>query len=348
MTLRPAAAGRNECPVSSAWLALCVALIMVTGCAASSTPTPAATPSPIKAGTIHFFDIANVDVRDVPMLMALDVVRSEGYTVETTYVDSSALIVAAMERGDADIGIFNNQTAWQAVGKGAAIRTVAQFTAQTTVLVIAKPLQMCADLDGKRVGQASATGLSPTLLDLYFKQHCPGITPVYLTIPNSASRAAALLAGQLDAAVLPGEQFGSLSRQAPERFAASFTYAEAYPDIMIDGIQVRKDWADNNPQTVRDYLRAVLTSYRDVAANPQVLYTEAARRLHLDAADVKLAADAHLQNRIWRPNGGMTSASIQATIDLMIQTGILPDDVSVDDVADLSYLDAVLGEIGRQ
>ena len=323
---------------------------MVMGCAVRGgpSPTPAATTQATKSGTIRLFDISNVDVRDVPMLMAFDALRADGYTVETTYLASSALIAEALARGDADIGLFNNQTAWQAVSKGAAIRTVAQFTAQTTLFVSAKPAQTCADLNGKRVGLAAQTGLNPTLLNLYLKQHCPGTSATFMTISESAGRAAALLAGELDATLLPGEQFGTLEQQAPGRFTVLFTYAEEFPDIQIDGIQVRKDWAERNPQVVKDYLRAVLTAYRAAVADPQLLYKEAARRLELDAADVKLAADAHLENQTWLPNGGMSSAGVQATLDLMTQTSLLPMGLRIEDVADLSYLDAVLSQMGRK
>ena len=50
-----------------------------------------------------------------------------------------------------------------------------------------------------------------------------------------------------------------------------------FPDI-----QVRQAWAEQNPEMVRDLIRALLKIHRDFAANPEPLYGEAAKRLALD------------------------------------------------------------------
>lgn len=47
-------------------------------------------------------------------------------------------------------------------------------------------------------------------------------------------------------------------------------------------------------------------------------------------------------------NGGYTMESVQANIDFLVETAVLSPGLKPDDVADLSYLNAVLDEIGRQ
>ena len=70
--------------------------------AVSAAPTsagPPTSPSAAKTGTFRFFDLSNIDVRDVPLLVALDDLQAQGYTVEKTYVANSTLIAEALARG---------------------------------------------------------------------------------------------------------------------------------------------------------------------------------------------------------------------------------------------------------
>jgi ABC-type nitrate/sulfonate/bicarbonate transport system substrate-binding protein len=297
---------------------------------------------------LRYFDLINLDVRDVPLLMALDALAEQGYQVEKNYLASGTLIAEALARGDADIGMLNNQTMWIAISKGAAVRTIAQFTASTGVLAGSQEIASAAELNNKRVAMSSARGLSPALFDLFLKQKHPGVRPQILVIPESAGRVAALLAGEIDASNLPGEELLKLQREAPGKFHALITYAREFPDVQLDGLHVRRSWAEENPQAVKDFLRALLTAHRRVTANPQLLYDEAVKRLSLDAATAKAVCDAHLQMGIWHANGGLTAENVRYTLGFLTDIGALQPGLQPGDVADLSYLKTVSDELDRQ
>ncbi len=301
-----------------------------------------------KMGTLRYFDLINLDVRDVPLLMTFDALEAQGYRIEKTYLASGTLIADALARGEADLGMVNNQTMWIAIHKGAPVRTLAQFTASTTVIAARQEMASSCDLDGRRLAVASTRGLSPTLTDSYFKEKCGGATPQILVIPESSARAAALVSGEIDATTMPGEELLKLQRETPGKFHALMSYAQEFPDIQIDGLHIRRQWAQENPQLIKDFLRALLTTYREIMANPERLYDEASKRLALDPATAKAISDAHLQMMVWDANGGLTPENIQRTIDFLIAIEALPKGVSVEDVADLSYLQMVLDEIGRR
>jgi ABC-type nitrate/sulfonate/bicarbonate transport system substrate-binding protein len=126
------------------------------------------------------------------------------------------------------------------------------------------------------------------------------------------------------------------------------SYATEFPNVLIDGLHVRREWAKQNPDIVKGFLRALLKAHRAVAANPQRLIDESVRRLSLDPATAKAVAEAHLRAGIWDANGGLTSEDIQYTIDFLTTLAVLASGLKVQDVADLSYLQAVLNELGRQ
>ena len=307
----------------------------------------ACTAPPAGGMRIRFADLINIDVRDVPLLMAFDDLAAQGYTIEKVYLSSSAVETDLLIRGDVDIAMINNQTVWTAITKGADLRTIGPFTATTGALAAHSAIRSCADLDGKSVGAPGASGLSPLLFRTYLARHCPQITPRVMVIPESGARAAALLTRKLDAAFLPSEELLKLQRQSSTSLHALYHYATEFPDVQIEGLHVRRDWAREHAPAIRDFLRAQLLAYRRVAENPQLLYDESAKRLEIDADTAKAIGSAHLAMNIWEGNGLLTPENIRSTIDFLIKAKALPDGVQVEQVADLSHLNAVLAEIGR-
>ena len=131
--------------------------------------------------------------------------------------------------------MINNQTAWAAIMKGAGIRTVSQFTAPTGLLAASEGVRTCADMHGRRVGIPGAAGLAAMQFRLYIARRCPGIQPQVLIVPESAARAASLLAGRLDASLMPGEELLKLQREAPDRFHVLMTHARSFPTSRSTG-----------------------------------------------------------------------------------------------------------------
>lgn len=345
-----------RCKISVFSVLVC---LIAVGCAApaptpppTQTPVPAPatslTPTPRKSGTIRFFDIVNLDVRDIPMLMAFDTLTAQGYTIEKQYLATSPLIADGLARGDADIGLLNNQTMWTAIAKGAKVRTIAGSVAATFLIATKNEIKDCRDLDGKSLGLPSTTGVNPALLDVYLKQKCGGITPKYVVIPETGARDAALISGQVDSVMVPSEELLKVDKQAPGKFRTIIPLSQAFPDVQVDGLHVRQAWAEQNPQIVRDFLRAVLDANRRVQVNPQVLYDESVKRLNLDPATAKEIGDAYLELKVWDPNGGLTTENVQFTIDFLIKNAGMSPGLKAEGLTDLSYLNTVLGEIGRK
>jgi ABC-type nitrate/sulfonate/bicarbonate transport system substrate-binding protein len=322
---------------------------LVIGCSAppARRDEPGAPKNPPQPATLRFLDLVNQDVRDVPLLMAFDDLAAQGYFIEKRYLTGSAVMADLLARGEADIAMLNNQVAWSAAARGAPIRTVSLFTGPSGMLAARPHVRTCADLHGRRVGTPTASGPSPLQLSLYIERHCPGARPQALVIPESAARAAALAAGRLDASLLPGEELFKLQRQAPGSVRAMMTYAEEFPDVQLDGLHVNRTWAAAHPGAVTDFVRAQVRAYRLVQARPERLFEEAVSRLAIDAETATAVGEWHLMRRMWDANGGLTAANVQFTIDFLTRAQALPGGMTVDQVADLAYLDAVLAELGR-
>jgi ABC-type nitrate/sulfonate/bicarbonate transport system substrate-binding protein len=328
---------------------LSLVILILAACAAPATPiAPTATPPPAKTGVIRWYDISNFDVRDVPMRMALDALRAEGYTVEEIYMDSSTLIAEAFARGEADIAWTNNQTMWAAIEKGAGVITVAQATGFSTSVIATKEIQSCSDLDGGSIAVAGANILSTNLLKRYLQENCPEAEIQTIVIGENAARIAALMGGEVSASMMQSEGLLRMEADAPGQFHELVALGKEFPDIQIEGIHVRREWAEQNPQIVRDFIKAMLLQNRAVVDNPELLYTESSKRLDLPPDQAKAIADAYLAINLWDVNGGFTNDKLQATIDFLVSIESLVPETQIEDVVDLSYLNTVLDEIGRK
>lgn len=322
---------------------LLISIFLVAGACANrrSKPSP-------QFRTLHYLDATDLDIKDVPLLMAFDVLQAKGYTIEKNYVASGTLVVQALTQGDADIGKLNNQTMWIAISKGAPVRTIAQFTGLTSVLAGKQEIKSCAELGNRRVGILGTIGVSSTLFNIFLKENYPGVTPQVLLIPESAGRMTAMVNGKIDASILSGEELLKLQRQTPGKFHMLTSYAQAFPKLQINGLHVSRSWAEQNPQVVKDVLQAILTVYQQIITNPQLLYDESVKRLSLDPETAKAICDTYLQMGIWRVDGGLTAENVQYTLDFLANNGTLQPGLKTEDVADLSYLKATLDELARQ
>jgi ABC-type nitrate/sulfonate/bicarbonate transport system substrate-binding protein len=337
-----------NCPRPTLATVLVLACLGLAGCdrsASSDATAPAVAPG--AAGTVRFVDGVNMDVRDVPLLMAFDELTGRGYRVERTYIAGNTLLADVLARGDADVAVLNNQTAWAAIAKGADIRTVSEFAKYTGLLIARADIRTCRDLHGRRVGLPATTGFAPLLFRLYMSRQCAGIEPQIVAVAEASARAAALLAGRLDAVMVPGEELLKLQQQSTTVFHAIAAPASQFPGIRVDGVVVRREWAEKNPAAVTALLGAQLRAHRAIRANPQILYDEAVRRLSLDLVTVKAIGDSHLRSDIWDVNGGLTAESIQSTIDILAEANSLAPGLTAAQVSDLSYLNTVLSELGR-
>jgi ABC-type nitrate/sulfonate/bicarbonate transport system substrate-binding protein len=246
-----------------------------------------------------------------------------------------------------DIAMINNQTVWTAIAKGADLRTIGPFTRTTGVVGAADAIRSCQDLDGKSVGVPSSAGLSPLLFRTYLSRHCPGSQPELVVLPDSNARADALLTGRLDAALLPSEELLKLQRQGSVPLHAMYAYASEFPEVQAEGLHVRREWAAQHGPAIKDFLRAQLLAYRRVIDRPQVLFDESVKRLSIDADTATAIGGSHLAMHIWDGNGLLTADNVQSTIDFLIKANALPPGTQTTQVADFSYLNAVLDEIGR-
>jgi NitT/TauT family transport system substrate-binding protein len=322
------------------WLSCMLLGLFITAC----TPaTPAIEPVTIRVGYSSSLDMA-----DIPSLLANEALVKQGYIVEAIPFAEAELVVEALAGGDVDIASGSVGAYWTAIHKGAPIVTVMAHARNEWAIISTPDIQQCADLDGKRIAVNSEGSISTIMLKVYVRQTCPEIEPIYLTIGGSDNRAAAMLAGEVEAAPLEVADVIQMDLKAPGQFHTLLNFSQELPKLESTVLNVNTAFAAEHPQAVKDYLEAVLLTYRAIYDDPAALTAEAEKNLSIEADLLPRVIDAEFAIHLWDVNGGLTPESAQFTLDFFTASGDLEPGLILEQVIDFSYLDTVLAKIGRK
>lgn len=333
------------CTAVPMWQAIRVVILSLAAWAAAGS-IAASADDPSRRIRVAFS--STVDLGDIPSLMAHAGLVAQGYEVVPTFYARAQLAADALARGQVDIGNGSTRTYWAAVGKGADIVTVMEQVGNGWAIVAAPGIRTCGDLHERRFAITGDGSVSAALASAYLRDRCPGVEPRVVTIGGSEHRAAALLAGRIDAAPLELAESLYLAARAPGRFRTLVSFADALPFLVTTGIHVNRAWAQQHPRALRDYLGAVLATHRAIARQPGPLVREAQVRLRLDPSLVERIVEAHIRANVWDPNGRLTLASVRDSLAFFVRSASLPASLAPERVADLGALERVLDEIGRQ
>jgi ABC-type nitrate/sulfonate/bicarbonate transport system substrate-binding protein len=252
----------------------------------------------------------------------------------------------AMERGDLDFANVQDVTAWAAIEKGAPIVEVIDDSANPTILAASRAIKQCADLQDRRVGVGNLGGGKTVMLNRYIERHCPGTRPALLVVAGENNRLAGLLAGELDAAIMDQDDLEEIAPAQQQDVSALVVFAEEFPGVTLDSFFARRELAEKYPATVKDWLRGLLEARRRIQ-DPKLLAEQLVARLGMAPDAAQKTAGACVERNFWDVNGRYTPAIVQRDIDFMSTAIGQRRGLKAGDVADLTFLNAVLDDIGR-
>jgi ABC-type nitrate/sulfonate/bicarbonate transport system substrate-binding protein len=273
-------------------------------------------------------------------LVAQRRLQTRGYTIESVGFAQAELAVEAVARGAADVSFGAIATYWAAAMRGAPVVTVMEQSRTRHVIVARQPIRACTDFHGRTVAVNSLGATGGNLFRAYVDEACPGTRVQMLVIPRPANRAAALLAGGIEAAVVLREHAIRLARQSNGAVAAVEDLAERWPDVATNGMFVNRDYARRQPQAVDEFIRESLAVIREIGMDAGGI-AEAARRELGEEDDLEVVAHAFVKAKAWDPTGGLSSATVNATIRFLEDTGSVSQPIDRATVVDRSFLDRV-------
>ncbi len=306
---------------------------------------------PIEAAIVRVAFPSSLDIDDIAALLAFEKMQDEGFAVAPTFYAQGELAAAAVAGGQADFGVGASTIWLGAIQKGAPILGIMEQTANGWSVMGINAVENCEQIDGMRTAIHSEGSVSTAMLRAYIDVNCPGIEPNYLVIPGSENRAAALMAGEID--VTPSELIDSIriSELRPGEFHRIANFATDLPGLKTGGFWVRTQFAEENPDAVKSFIRNVLEIHRQINDEPEWFIEQVPRFLEMEEEDVALVptiVEALLSIDNYPVNGGLTEESGQFTIDFFTESGRLDEGLTGDAAFDLAYLNEVLDEIGRR
>jgi NitT/TauT family transport system substrate-binding protein len=324
-----------------------VAAALLAGCG-SDGETPAAGADPAKSGKLRIASVSS-GMPDLPLLAALDDLKAQGYSPEYVALNQSAEIAAqGVSSGRFEMGSGANNTFELAIQSGAKMKMVVDREDVIWGMYARQNVQSCADLAGKKVAIHAPNSSSTAMVKYYINENCPGTEPNFLVIEGSENRYAALLAGQIDASALelqdavklPSEPNGGEIHQVSD-------FAEDIPRLQVFSQFVNDEWAKANPQMVKDFIKALLLQHRKVDNNPGYL-EELWKKYSGEFGDLNTGTPEAFKaySTVFPPDGGMDATTIEYSRDFFSTVGPKIT-LSVEQIADMSYLTEVLAEIGK-
>jgi ABC-type nitrate/sulfonate/bicarbonate transport system substrate-binding protein len=289
------------------------------------------------SGTIG---ITSPSISYVPLMMAVDRVKSEGYDVELKELGDTATLMQAASAGSVDVVSASTGAVLPALDAGLDMRIFVERVGNEYSPIAKKSVATCAGLNGARFGIDSRTDVSLFLAQHYLAENCPDAKPKFQVVPSSENRTTAMLQGQLDGSVIDLENTLRIQAARPGAFVQ---LADYFKLPLVGGVVAASpDWLSGNKELAEAFIRALLETEDEIYKDPSVLIDAAKDALpEVDPADIDKIAQAYLDAKLFDPSGDLTDESVNFTIDLYDKSVGFKNIKTPSDIVDRSYLDEV-------
>jgi ABC-type nitrate/sulfonate/bicarbonate transport system substrate-binding protein len=207
----------------------------------------------------------------------------------------------------------------------------------------------CSQLNGKRVGLFSKSGVSTAYVKLYFAKSCPDMKYTTIITPDSALRRQALEAGQLDATPLQAtDAVQILNGPDKDKFHELANFATDLPGIGRDLLLTNRQTLRDHPDVVEAFLKAQVTAIRGFYANPTTLPGLMAKYLPSSVAPnlAGQVADYFIGHKLFCANGGLSDDSVTQSVHTFGAGGFLPTSTDPAKIVDDTAMKKVIAAIG--
>lgn len=296
---------------------------------------------------IAFGDIPSVET--LHLLIAFERAKEAGVDLNVTYLKSEDIAAQAVVSGQADVGVGGPYALIQKVK--APVRMFMQLsTLQMYPVVNGEAYKTWKDLDGQEVAVHSRGSGTEALMKLAAQQN--GVTFSGISyVPGSEVRAGALLQGNVKATIVDASGRRLLEKEAPGKFV--FLPIE---DITAtdEALFANTDYLDANKEDVAKLVEAIITTWREVQANPKVVGELRAKYNLLPDATPDMVAEiepyfAEAAEGGLPVNGGGDEAA-KDDFSFYTVSGALQgkaEDLKVEDFWELTPLKEALAKLGQ-
>lgn len=293
------------------------------------------------AGNITLGFPGGVGPTDVPAILALEELKTQGWTADYMEFDSPDIQTQALLNGDIQVASMGPATVFAANLAGADLRIVSNNNSIDFIVLAKTGIETCADLNGQIVAYHSTGSTTTAHLKRYITDNCPDIAPNYMVLSGSANRAAALLNGQIAGTIVRMEDWIAATGGADERAKILALLAETQSTLLTQTIVVSAKNVNAKRGEIEAFVDALQNQFAKVYENP-VAYAERAVP-YLDGASVETVSavyEALVDAELFPKKKALSRAQIEDTIAFYEQAGRADAGVlTPESVADFSISD---------
>jgi len=213
---------------------------------------------------VVYGDIASVE--SLHLLAAFERAKEKGVDIEMTYLKSEDIAAQAVVGGQADIGVGGPYALVQKVK--APIRMFMQLsTLRFYPAVNGEFYKTWKDLDGQEVAVHSRGSGTEAIMKLMEQRQGIKFSKISY-IPGAEVRTGALLQGNVKASIVDSSGRRLLETQAPGKFVILPLEGVNATD---EALFANTNFLEKNAADVDKIVEAILTTWREVTANPAVV-----------------------------------------------------------------------------
>ncbi len=287
-------------------------------------------------GTLTVAFNSTPDPSYLPLMMAIDTMKGQGYNVKTSQTQSDSTAFQLMSSNRVQFLLTNLADGAAPVSQGAPLKAVLGAEANATTWVAAQGYDDCSKLSGKPVGIYAPNEGYTLIQQAYFDKACPGVKPNLVVIPDSALRAQALASGKILGSVLGTSDAFALTQKYPQKHFVTVNMGTEVQGAGDSYIWTNTTTISKNGPMVNDFLTDILKATRQIYSDPSQVAALATK--YFGAANVAVA-QLYAKQKLWYANG--TLDGIQPTLTLYKLPG------TVEKISDPAPLNTVIGAIGR-
>lgn len=285
-------------------------------------------------------------IGDLALKAALERMRELGYEAETPYLTETELVTDSVVRGDFQFG-FITPPALVAYENGATdLRIIGSRNPNDWAIVGQAGLDSCDDLDGKSFAIHSEGSVMAAVSRKWRDDACTeGSSFQEIIIAGSQNRAAALMAGQIDATAVQIGDLATLQEEYGDNLSVLSRQWQEAPELVTSAMYVNRQWAEQNRQAVVDLLRFMNEVAREWDQDADA-FAAHIKEVQPTLDDFYIDYFAHElgAGSLFPTDGGIDQDALQTTIDFFEESGTIEGTVTAADILDMSYLEQALGE----
>jgi ABC-type nitrate/sulfonate/bicarbonate transport system substrate-binding protein len=287
---------------------------------------------------------------DLPVWMAMDDLKKQGYNASIKEVASFDILFAALGTDQVQLVGSDAIAAYQAFQK-TGIKPIGTRSNNLWSIVSTPGFETdCKSWQGKPVGIFSKTAITYLYLVGYIDQHCPGTKPNEVIIPDSALREKAILAGRIIATMLDGTSTPRLLTDEPDKVKLVSNLSETL-GFGRETLSTNKNVLASHQEVLVAFLTNYLKAIRTIYSGNADQLVELAKQYLPAAASLgdtaKVIAEYHLSNHAWCANGGLNDNFVQTTLDEGKKFNLVTGTINVDQFVMKGPLDQALKSVGQ-